>query len=364
MKRQLGIAIYPEKTTLDKDMEYIKKAASCGFTRVFTCLLSAEKTKEELAKIFKMTIGAAKSEGMEVILDIAPAVFKKLEIDYSDLTFFHKLGATGIRLDLGFDGLVEANLTQNEYDLDIEINMSNDTAYLDNILSYAPNKDKILGCHNFYPQSYTGLDYDHFISCSKRFKKQGIRTAAFITSDVAQLGPWDINDGLCTLEMHRNMAITTQAKHLWATGLIDDIIIGNAYASDEQLEQLGKLNRQIISLDVHVQKQASEIEKIIMFDNPHVRRGDISAYMIRSTPSRKKYSSHQFPPHYFRNQEKGDIIIGNDTFGKYKGELQLILAAMPLDERKNICAVVVEHEQFLLDYIGAWSAFKLNAIEK
>ncbi len=61
---------------------------------------------------------------------------------------------------------------------------------------------------------------------------------------------WDINDGLCTLEQHRNLPIEVQAKHLWATGLIDDVIIGNAYASEEELEKLGNLNRYMLQLKV------------------------------------------------------------------------------------------------------------------
>ena len=28
----------------------------------------------------------------------------------------------------------------------------------------------------------------------------------------ANIGPWDINDGLCTLEEHRNLPIEVQAK--------------------------------------------------------------------------------------------------------------------------------------------------------
>ena len=71
-----------------------------------------------------------------------------------------------------------------------------------------------------------------FVACSQRFKKQGIRTAAFVTSNEATLGPWDVNDGLPTLEMHRYLPIEVQTKHLFATGLIDDVIIGNAYASE------------------------------------------------------------------------------------------------------------------------------------
>ena len=53
---------------------------------------------------------------MEVILDVAPAVFDQLGISYSD-HHFAELGADGIRLDLGFDGLTEAKMTNNPYGL-------------------------------------------------------------------------------------------------------------------------------------------------------------------------------------------------------------------------------------------------------
>ena len=78
-----------------------------------------------------------------------------------------------------------------------------------------------------------------FETCSRRFKRQGIRTAAFITSQAGTIGPWDVNDGLPTLEMHRQLGVVPAAKHLFATNLIDDVIIGNAYASEEELQALG-----------------------------------------------------------------------------------------------------------------------------
>jgi hypothetical protein len=44
--------------------------------------------------------------------------------------------------------------------LAIELNMSNNVAYLDNILSYEANEPFIYGCHNFYPQEGSALPYD------------------------------------------------------------------------------------------------------------------------------------------------------------------------------------------------------------
>ena len=360
MKRALGISIYPEHSTPDKDKAYLKLASEYGFTRVFTCLLSVNKPKNEIIAEFKDIIQYATSLNYEVILDVAPAVFDQLEISYDDLSFFYEMGATGIRLDMGFDGAKEAMLTFNPYHLAIEINMSNNVAYLDNIMTYQPNAPFLYGCHNFYPQKGTGLDYDFFVKCSQRFKQQGIRTAAFINSHDATIGPWSINDGLCTLEMHRDLPIDVQAKHLFATNLIDDVIIGNAYASCEELAALSKINRYQLELNVEVFNQTTDIEKDIMFNEQHYRRGDITKQAVRSTEVRKKQVDKDISSHdNLASLQLGDVVIGNNLFGKYKGELQIILEEC-YDERKNKVGRVVTEELFLINYIDAWTIFKLK----
>ncbi|WP_088013221.1 DUF871 domain-containing protein [Gottfriedia acidiceleris] len=363
MTRKLGVSIYPEHSKPEKDKEYLALASQYGFERVFTCLLSVNKPKEIIMEEFINIIAYAKSLGMEVILDVAPAVFEKLDISYDDLSFFAQLGADGIRLDLGFDGLKESKMTYNSYGLKIELNMSNDVDYLENILMHQGNKSLLLGCHNFYPQRYTGLPYDFFIKCSERFKKHGIRTAAFVTSHHGNIGPWDINDGLCTIEQHRSLPIDVQAKHLWATKLIDDVIIGNAYASEDELQLLGSLNRDFVELKVKLQPEISDTEKNISLGELHIRRGDISEYMIRSVEVRKKFATEDFPIRNSIKQQKGRIFIGNNSFGKYKGELQVVLKDMPLDSRKNYIGDVVEEEHFLIDYIQPWGTFALKGEE-
>ena len=96
------------------------------------------------------------------MVDINPALFEQLEISYDDLSFFHDMGADGIRLDVGFTGAEEARMTRNPYGIKIEINMSSGTDYVDNIMSYSPNTNNLLGSHNFNPHRYSGLGYDHF----------------------------------------------------------------------------------------------------------------------------------------------------------------------------------------------------------
>lgn len=362
MKRMLGISVYPDHSDSEKDKAYIELASHYGFSRIFMSMLEVTEGKAAVQHKFKQLISFAKKLGFEIVLDVAPTIFDELNISYDDLTFFSELGADGIRLDLGFDGNKEAMLTFNPYGIAIELNMSNDVAYLDNILTYKANNPFLYGCHNFYPQAGTALPLDFFSACSERFKRAGIRTAAFITSQAGTIGPWDINDGLPTLEMHRHLPVEVAAKHLYATELIDDVIIGNAYASEAELRCLSEVDRYQTVFSIEFSKESSSLEKEIVLNEQHVRRGDITDQVIRSTEVRKKYKMTTNPEHTNQGEfQIGDIVIGNDRFGKYKNELQVVLKPHR-DERKNKVGEIIAEERFLLSYIHPWTKFKF--IEK
>lgn len=248
-------------------------------------------------------------------------------------------------------------MTYNPYGLNIEINMSNSTHYLENILSYQPNHSKLIGCHNFYPHRYSGLSYEFFIECSKKFKKHGLRTAAFVSSNAASFGPWPIIEGLPTIEMHRNLPIDVQAKHFFATNLIDDVIISNAYASEEEMKRLSEINKEKITFNIEVATTTSSLEKTIIFDEPHFYRGDVSDYMIRSTQSRVKYRGESFPPHHTRDIKRGDILIESDLYKQYAGELQIALKDMKNSGKTNVVGRIREEEIFLIDFLKPWDKF-------
>ncbi|MBC2024293.1 DUF871 domain-containing protein [Listeria booriae] len=356
---KLGISIYPEHSTPEKDKAYISLAHRYGFTRVFTCLLSVNGDKEQILREFKETISHANALGMEVMVDISPRIFAALGISYDDLSFFDALGAYGIRLDMGFTGSEEAAMTFNPYGLKIEINMSNDTNYLNNIMDFQPNRENLIGSHNFYPHRYAGLSYGYFVKCSERFRSFQIRTAAFVHSNDATYGPWPVMEGLCTLEMHRELPIETQAKHLLATKLIDDIIVANAYASEKELASLSAvLNAEKFGLRMTLHDTITPLERKIVLEEPHFYRGDVSDYFIRSTQSRVKYREETFKPTYTPNIKRGDILIENELYGQYKGELQIALKDMENRGKTNVVGRIHGDEIFLLDYMEPWTKFK------
>ena len=356
--RRLGISVYPNHSSVPEIREYIDLAARYNFKRVFTCLLSVEGDKDTIVQEFTDVIMHAKEKGMEVIADVSPKVFDELGISYNDLTFFKEIGADGIRLDMGFTGNEESIMTFNPQDLKIELNISSGTKYLDNIMSYQANAANLMGCHNFYPHRYTGLNYDHFIETSKQYKEHGLVTAAFVNSPSAHIGPWPADEGLCTLEMHREWPIEVQAKHLWATEVIDDVIIANAFASEAELKALSELNPYQLTLTCELEADVPELEAKIVTEEFHFNRGDVSDYVIRSTQSRVKYKGHEFVPFNTPDMKKGDIIIETSLYAHYAGELQVALKSMKNSGKSNVVGHVVEEEQFLLDYLKPWQKFQ------
>lgn len=73
---------------VQKDKAYLDLAHKYGFKRVFTSLLQIEDDKEKVLADFSKVVEYANQLGMEVMVDINPALFEQLGISYDDLSFF------------------------------------------------------------------------------------------------------------------------------------------------------------------------------------------------------------------------------------------------------------------------------------
>ncbi len=356
-EKKLGFSVYPEKSDIKEVIDYIRLAAKYGYRRMFTCFLSVELSKEELKEKYQPIIEAAKELGIETYVDVYPSFFEKMGLAPDDLSFFAELKVAGIRLDRSFSGSEESLLTYNPYQIKVEINMSNDTSYVQNIIDYQPNRMLLVGCHNFYPQEFSGLDEAFFIEATKKYKELGLHTAAFVTSQTGKTGPWNISEGQPTLERDRYLPIDLQARAMWACSAVDDIIIGNAFASEEELKSLAEIRPECINLTIQLEV-ISNVERAICLDELHFRRGDITNYMIRSTTTRSKYKGQTIEPKHTNEVIKpGDVLIANKNYGIYAGELQIALKERKNEGNWNVIGSIPEAEIFMLDYITPWKKF-------
>ncbi|HFI0695221.1 TPA: DUF871 domain-containing protein [Streptococcus suis] len=358
---ELGFSIYPENYSLEESQAYIKLLHQYGARRLFMSLLQLENGDRTVFELYQKLIDYANQLGMTVIADISPHFIAAQGWDGALMERAAELGLAGIRLDeaLPLEEIIE--MTHNPHNIKVELNLSTDKTLLSNLLASVANRDNIIACHNFYPHAFTGLSEEHFLEMSSYYHQSGIRTAAFVSAQTASEGPWPLSEGLPTLEDHRFWPLPLQIAWMKATGFIDSILISNQFISEEELQSIQTvLNEDTISLMVDIEEGLTPVEReIVAFD--HVYRGDISAYVLRSTMPRVVYKDASVPAR--SDQEipvgRGDILIDNDLYGRYKGELQIALKEFTISPKVNKVGRISPDYLPLLGFIKPWQAFKL-----
>ncbi len=362
MKR-LGISVYPERAPKEKCYEYMKLAGSYGFQRVFTCLLSVRESKEQIIDEFSEFCRIAHENGLTVSVDTNPEVFKKLGASPLDLSVFARMNVDIIRLDGHFGEFEDIEITKNPYHIMIEYNASC-TLGLDQMIEKGADRTNMCICSNFYPQRNTGLGLKRFKELNLRYQPLGLTNAAFVTSREKNThGPWEVYDGLPTLEIHRDLPIDLQLRHLNALGFCNDFMIGNAFASEAELKAMSETNLNKITLKADLEEGISDIEREIVTCGLHASRDDCNELVVRSSFPRIKYKEEEIAPRENKKAvfTKGDVIIVNDNLKHYAGELMIVLDKIEAGANYNYAGHVNEAEQLILDCIRPAHSFQLLA---
>jgi hypothetical protein len=350
---KLGISVYPERSTRELDDEYLLLAEKHGFQDLFTCLLSVQKGREETIREFTDFIYRAHTHGFSVAVDTNLDVFRRLGATAYDISAFAQMGADTIRLDgnLGDEGNIA--LTHNPYGITVQFNASSLIA-LDVLLERGANPHNMCVCHNFFPEPLTGLGEERFVEFTRRYHKLGLRVAAFVSSQQPDtFGPWEVYRGLPTCEADRTRPIDLQMRHLIATNLVDDVLIGNAYASEEELEALDNIDTTCITIRVTPAEGATEVELDDLRRPDHAQRTDASDWLIRSSRPRFDYRETSIParPVPGGRVRRGDVLVVNDNLVHYRGEVEVALRDFDDDGTRNVVGTIPADEQFLLDYV-------------
>lgn len=355
----LGVSLYPTKSSLEDDLNYLQLAASYGVKKVFTALLGVQEDQVSSMKERLIKIGEKTHElGMELVLDVNPIALKVFGIVDNDFSQLVKMNVTGIRLDMGNGAEGDALLTHNPEGLNVEINAS--MPHCMTIAQHNPNFDKLVLCHNYYPQAYTGLGYRYFKQFNDEILPYNVPIAAFVaTQNDDAFGPWVVSERLVTLEMHRQLSLDLQARHFAAMGSITQILIGDAFATESELKALSSIEFNKVAFNIDFVENIPSYVKEIVYADYHLARGDMSDYMARSIVSRFLYQDEDITAfNTVKTLMPGDVAILNDQYGQYKGELQVILKEMPNAGKHNVIGRIPENELFLLDYLTPNKGFK------
>ncbi len=381
-RREIGVSVYPDLRPLDEIRDYLKLAAKYGCTRVFSSMFSVEGTNEEIINYFRDFIKAAHEVGMKVSLDVNPNFMAKIGADYDDISLFNEIGCDIIRMDMSYGKEKDLVLCNNPYGIQIQLNASfkagEEAAFLK---ENGIGPDQLMFGHNFYPQRYTALKWKNFLDTNKALEKYGYPIEAFVSSTAPNThGVWDARDGLPTVEKLRDLPIDLQARILFGTGNVENLLIGNAYATEEEFKALKgvldeprkmedspmyelykKMGFPMKEMDeekvlkVNLEKDISENERWMLMEfYPLSDMGDSSEWIWRSRNGRflnrnrpiepRKYEGEYFPV--------GSVLIVNDNYKHYAGEIQIARREIRNDGQRNIVARLAPHEEEMLEMIN------------
>ena len=374
---RLGVSLYPEQETAEQIENYLQLAQKYGFTKVFTSLFSVEGSKEEIIKYFRDLSDVAHRYGMEVYGDCNARFFIQIGATPDDLSVFKEMGLDVLRLDLMFNDERDVALVNNDQGLGVQLNASLIPA-VKHVIELGGDRSRIIGSYNFYPLRNTGAGSEDVYEANRFFQSEGMKTQIFISSNVEGAhGPWPISDGLPTIEADRDLHIGLQLRHVYALGC-EEVIIGNAFASEEELKELSDTVKEIyvyaedkpfyfpglrneipigdierVPLTIEPSDDLSDSEKELLFVFKGHNVSEYTHTIIRSRWGRMDFRYTPIPvracdKEYF---EPGDVVILNDNVGRYKGEVHIVVKPIRNDGTMNYAGKIAEEEMFLLDYL-------------
>ncbi len=374
---QLGVSLYPEQETPEQIDHYLKLAKQYGFSKVFTSLFSVEGTKEDIIKYFRDLSDAAHRYEMEVYGDCNARFFMQMEASPDDLSVFREMGLDVLRLDLMFNDERDVAIVNNDQGLGVQLNASLVPA-VKHIIEMGGDKSRIIGSYNFYPLRNTGAGSEDVYQTNEYFRSEGMKTQIFISSNaIGAHGPWPVSDGLPTVEMDRDLPIGLQLRHMVALKA-DEVIIGNAFASEEELKEVADTMKQIyvygedrpfyfpgirdqipigdierVPLTIELAEDISDNEKDLLFGFVKHNVSEYTHTIIRSRWGRFDFKFTPIVPRecdkeYF---EPGDVVILNDNVERYKGEVHIAVKPIRNNRTLNYAGRIAPEEMFLLEYL-------------
>lgn len=363
--RKVGVSVYPGLgIPLERQLGYLGQAAQCGVDKVFTSLLlpvTMGRDPTEVAGEVRALAARARELGMEIESDVSESVFAVFGIREEDLEPFVAMGLTGIRIDTGFSPERIAAMSRNPYGLRVGVNCAmTSPGDLERLLELG-QRDRLTASFNFYPRPETGVSLRFVAAKARPFAEQGVPVIAFVPSQCARRLP--LYAGLPTVEEHRYLSPERGARHLFATGVVSEVVVGDPFASEEELRRLVSVTQEEgVALAVRFRGDMTEAERQVVSCR-HVVRPDEAAWAIRSDVGRKVVAEGLVVlPRPAEERPRLAVTVDNVNYGRYMGELQICLRDLPADPRVNVVGCVDSYDEPLLDLLGGGAVFRLYGV--
>lgn len=321
-----GVSVFTglKEYTLENTLKYLELAHLHNVEMVFSSahINEADRSIDEL----NIIIEKCYEYNMKFVIDVSKTAF--INLGLSDKVYAY-------RLDYGFtdEEIVELSNSNKFY---IELNASTlSEEKLCKLIEKGLNVEHVRASFNYYPKLYTAHDICDANDIIKMFNKYGINVGAFLPSFYGKRPP--MYEGLPSIESHRNQDLDISIEELKAIG-VEEVFFGDSYASCEEIKTLENHSKNDVTLCAYLNNDNSEKDTIIdILSNASSIRPDVNSYLLRISSKR---GSSFIPFNNNKNRNKFDLTIDNSLYGRYSGEVNIVLKDLPCDERVNIIGKV------------------------
>ncbi|KEK24287.1 DUF871 domain-containing protein [Bacillus gaemokensis] len=348
----IGVSIYLSKERIEEQEEWLKTAKENGFSSIFTSLHIPEDDPRAYKELIQILGKQAEKYEMELMVDISPKSLQHLGIAYENVEQLLEWGITGLRIDYGINPKQIARISHK---MKVALNASTITEpFWKELLQEKVKVDRVEAWHNFYPRPETGLAKSFLQKQNQYLHDCGIKTMAFISGDDEKRGP--LYEGLPTLEKHRNMRPLEAYLELIQECFVDKVLIGDISGTVQSISEISNAREGIIP--IRYKPLVNEKQVLEKVERVHTNRLDPARDVIRSVESREG-DSVVLQPMNIIERKVGAITIDNELYGRYAGEMQIVMNDLSKNEKVNVIGMVLEEDISLLPYIGAGEKFQL-----
>lgn len=345
MSKTLGFSLY--LSTFEKQWPSLRAWAGTG-APIFLSLHISEEFDATYCQRAREICHLLAVQGFRTIADVSRKTLQQFGCE--SLTELAKdLKLWGLRIDFGFS---PEEIGEMASKMPIVVNAST-TSPEDARRILGRGKD-VFALHNFYPRPETGLDEELLMQTTTRLREAGLSVQCFIPGDTVKRGP--IFEGLPTLEAHRHVLPSAAFVDLSLRFGMEDIFLADPGISGKEQERIAHFCKTgVICIPAELDPEWEHLYGVTF-----TRRIDSPRWLIRFQESRT-YSCQGaiIEPGNCLERKRGTITVDNARYGRYSGELMLMLEDLPEDRRVNVIGTVPENARLLMDRVDRGAKFML-----
>ena len=345
MPNTLGFSLY--LSTYESQRPMLELWAGTG-APIFLSLHISEEFDATYCQRAREICHSLAAFGFRTIADVSVKTLQQFGCE--SLTELAKeLKLWGLRIDYGF---TSEEIGEMAAKMPIVLNAST-TSPADAKIIAAKGRE-VFALHNFYPRPETGLDEEYLMQTTQSLREAGLCVQAFIPGDTLLRGP--LHEGLPTLEAHRRCLPSAAYVDMALRFGMEDIFLADPGLSEKEMQRIAHFCKTgIICVPARLEENWKHL-----YGQVFTRRIDSPRWLIRFQESRVYSCQGEIvEPGNCRERRRGVITVDNRRYGRYSGELMLLLEDLPADERVNVIGSVPENARLLIDRIARGAKFML-----